>query len=105
MPLIYSTIRFTVMAVIMAWITLKSGSLWPAPLLRASHNLFVQAVLDRATIDKGSAAWWTGEFGEGLAITTAIAAFIILRVSAIRDFPTIGEMAAGPPDSQAKSKS
>ncbi len=88
-PVVFSILCFTVMAVamsfIMAWITIKSASLWPAALLHASHNLFVQAVFDSATIDKGSTNWWTGEFGAGLAITTAIAAFLILRLSKVRD--------------------
>jgi membrane protease YdiL (CAAX protease family) len=84
-PLVYSILCFTAMAValsfIMAWITIKSGSLWPAALLHATHNLFVQAVFDSATVEKASTHWWIGEFGAGLVITISIAAFVILRVS------------------------
>ena len=82
-PLLYSLLCFTAMAValsfIMAWITLKSGSLWPAALLHATHNLFVQAVFDSATVERASTSWWIGEFGAGLVITISIAAFVILR--------------------------
>lgn len=82
-PLLYSLACFTLMIValsfIMAWITLKSGSFWPAALLHSTHNLFVQGVFDSATIEGPAANWLTGEFGIGLVITVAIAAFLILR--------------------------
>jgi membrane protease YdiL (CAAX protease family) len=82
-PLIYSIICFTVMAVgvscIMAWLVLKTGSFWPGAVLHAMHNLFIQAIFDSATVPKATTAWWTGEFGAGLAITTAIAAILVFR--------------------------
>jgi membrane protease YdiL (CAAX protease family) len=94
-PLIYSILCFTVMAVsmsfVMAWLVLKSGSFWPAAVLHAMHNLFIQAVFDSATVGKASTGWWTGEFGAGLAITTAIAAFLILRGSRTRDLAVGGQ--------------
>ncbi|MGZ7135490.1 MAG: CPBP family glutamic-type intramembrane protease, partial [Methanobacterium sp.] len=31
---------------ILAWLRLKSGSIWPAVLLHASHNLFIQQFFD-----------------------------------------------------------
>ena len=82
-PLLYSLACFTLMIValsfIMAWITLKSGSFWPAALLHSTHNLFVQAVFDTATIEGPATNWLTGEFGAGLAVTVAIAAFAIVH--------------------------
>ena len=30
---------------ILAWLTLRSGSLWPAAILHGSHNLFIQSIL------------------------------------------------------------
>jgi membrane protease YdiL (CAAX protease family) len=48
--LAYSVVCFTLMVLalsfLMAWITLLSGSLWPAALLHAAHNLFVQSIFD-----------------------------------------------------------
>jgi membrane protease YdiL (CAAX protease family) len=86
-PLPYSLACFTVMIVslsfVMAWITLKSGSFWPAAVLHATHNLFVQAVFDGATIENASTNWLTGEFGAGLAITTAITAWLLMRLGGI----------------------
>jgi membrane protease YdiL (CAAX protease family) len=84
-PLWYSLLCFSAMIIglsfIMAWITLKARSLWPAALLHATHNLFIQAVFDGATIETESTNWWTGEFGAGLAVTIAVAALLVVRSS------------------------
>jgi membrane protease YdiL (CAAX protease family) len=65
---------FTVMVVsgsfIFAWLRLKSGSLWPAALLHASHNLFVQQIFDPLMRNTGRTLWYTTEFGIALAITS-----------------------------------
>ncbi|MGI8746267.1 MAG: hypothetical protein ACR2NN_27550 [Bryobacteraceae bacterium] len=46
--------RFSVMIVatgtMAAWLRLRSGSLWPAAILHASHNLFIQSVFDPLTV-------------------------------------------------------
>ena len=66
---------FTVMVVsqcfVFAWLRLKSGSLWPAALLHASHNLFVQGIFDDLMRDTGRTRWYTTEFGVALALTSA----------------------------------
>ncbi len=83
-PTWYSILCFTVMAVgasyLYAWLTLRSGSVWPAVLLHGSHNLYIQGVLDRATIDTGPTVFWTGEFGAGLAIAAVVVALIARRL-------------------------
>ena len=50
------------------WLRLKSGSLWPAALLHASHNLFIQKVFTPLTEQKQITAYIIDEFGVGLAI-------------------------------------
>jgi membrane protease YdiL (CAAX protease family) len=54
-PAWYGAACFTVMVVglsfAFAWMRLKSGSLWTAVLLHASHNLFIQRVFDPLTTD------------------------------------------------------
>ena len=75
---------FTVMVVaisfVFAWMTLKSGSLWPAALLHASHNLFVQAIFDNLMRNTGRTLWYTTEFGAALALTcTAFAMYFWSR--------------------------
>ena len=82
-PLAYSVVCFTLMVLalsfLMAWITLRSGSLWPAALLHAAHNLFVQSIFDYATVETKRVDWLTGEFGVGLALTIAVAAWLLTR--------------------------
>lgn len=60
----------------MAWLRLKSGSLWTATIFHDSHNLFVQSVFDRLTADTGPTKWIIGEFGLGPVITGASVGFI-----------------------------
>ena len=82
-PLWFSLTCFTLMvfglSFIMAWLRLSSGSLWPAALLHATHNLFVQGVFDTATLDRGFTRYVTTEFGIGIALTVALAAWLIAR--------------------------
>jgi len=71
-PLAFSIACFTIMVMglgtFMAWLRLYSDSVWPCALLHATHNLFIQGVFDAATVDRGATAWFTGEFGVGLAV-------------------------------------
>jgi membrane protease YdiL (CAAX protease family) len=64
---------FTLMVIavsfILGWLRLKSGSLWTAAVLHASHNLFIQAIFDRMTAPVGRALYVTTEFGAGLVLT------------------------------------
>lgn len=62
-----------------AWLRLRSGSVWPAALMHASHNLFVQGFFDRVTVDTGRTLWLTTEFGAALAVTAAITAWAFAR--------------------------
>lgn len=84
-PLAYSLACFTAMVAglsfIMAWLTVKSRSLWPAVMLHAAHNLFVQNVFDLATVEDDVTNYLTGEFGIGLAVTVAIAAAILMKLA------------------------
>jgi membrane protease YdiL (CAAX protease family) len=69
---------FTLMVIadsyILGWLRLKSGSLWTAAVLHASHNLFIQAIFDRMTAPVGKALYITTEFGVGMVLTTAAVA-------------------------------
>lgn len=68
------TLMVIAMAFVMGWLRLKAGSLWPCAMLHASHNLFIQAILDRTTASTGRAPYFTTEFGCGLALTIAATA-------------------------------
>lgn len=83
-PAWYSVTCFAVMVVALgvpfAWLRLRSGSVWPAAILHASHNLFVQAFFDRVTVNTGPTRWLTGEFGAALALAIVATAWIFWRV-------------------------
>ena len=64
---------------ILAWLTLRSCSLWPAAIFHGSHNLFIQSILTPLTRDTGPTKYVIDEFGIGLVITVAIAAIILCR--------------------------
>lgn len=89
-PAWYSVPCFAIMVVSIAfpfaWLRLRSGSVWPAAILHAAHNLFIQAFFDRVTVDTGPTRWLTSEFGAALAVTTAITAWLFWRV---RDTATL----------------
>jgi len=82
-PAWYGAACFTVMVVglsfAFAWMRLKSGSLWTAVLLHASHNLFIQRVFDPLTTDTGLTRYVTGEFGAALAVISLVVAYIFWK--------------------------
>jgi membrane protease YdiL (CAAX protease family) len=82
-PTWYSVLCFVAMVVALgvpfAWLRLRSGSVWPAAILHASHNLFVQGFFDRVTVDTGPTRWLTSEFGAALALTVGVTAWLFWR--------------------------
>ena len=82
-PAWYSLVCFTAMVVadsfIMAWLTLRSNSLWPAAIFHGSHNLFIQSIFTPLTRDTGPTNYVIDEFGIGLVITVGIGAVIAWR--------------------------
>jgi membrane protease YdiL (CAAX protease family) len=84
-PAAYSVACFGVMTVGLSfaftWLRLRSGSLWAAAILHASHNLFVQAVFDVFTERPGLALYVVGEFGIGLALAGVVVGLVFWRRS------------------------
>jgi membrane protease YdiL (CAAX protease family) len=82
-PKWFALLVFTWMVVasafVFAWMRLKSGSLWTAVILHASHNLFIQEIFDPLTQDRGITKYITTEFGVGLAIAYSVAAWYFWR--------------------------
>lgn len=66
-PRWYSALCFTGLAVgasyLCTWLRLRSGSVWPAVLWHASHNVLIQAVLTPLTADTGPTWYLVDEFG------------------------------------------
>jgi CAAX protease family protein len=82
-PSWYGLTCFTVMvvaiAVVFAWVRLKSGSLWTGAILHASHNLYVQGIFTPLTADRGKTAWFIDEFGAVLPIVAVAFAIYFWR--------------------------
>jgi len=83
-PTWYALICFGTMVIsvsfLFAWIRCKSGSVWPAVLLHASHNAIIQGFLDPLTIDKGRTRYFAGEFGCAMLPFVIFCAWLIWRV-------------------------
>ena len=62
------TVEVIALSFVFAWTRLKSGSLWTAVLLHASHNTFIQQFFDPITTDTGRTRYVAGEFGVALPI-------------------------------------
>ena len=94
-PTWYAVACFMVLIVGMsfafAWLRLASGSIWPAMLMHATHNTFIQGVLDVITQDTGSTAYFTTEFGLGLAIMGILIGVVFWRIG----LPKGGEVPQG----------
>jgi membrane protease YdiL (CAAX protease family) len=105
-PTWYSVTCFAIMVVAMgipfAWLRLRSGSVWPAAILHASHNLFIQAFFDRVTVDTGPTRWLTGEFGAALALAFIVVAWIFWRARGAITMPN--EAVAAPKPVAARTE-
>jgi membrane protease YdiL (CAAX protease family) len=82
-PTWYALMCFAVMVMgisfAFAWLRLKSGSLWPAVILHASHNLFIQNVFTPFTSNTGLTPYMIDEFGVGLALAAVGVAYYFWR--------------------------
>ena len=83
-PAWFGLICFTLMVVadsfILAWLTLRAGSLWPAAILHGSHNLFIQSIFTPLTRDTGPTKYVIDEFGVGLIVTIGAGALLVWRL-------------------------
>jgi len=82
-PSWYAVTCFAVMVIsisfVFAWLRMKSGSVWPAVLLHATHNAVIQAYLDALTVDRGRTSYLIGEFGCAMLPLTILAAWIVWK--------------------------
>ena len=105
-PAWYSVICFAVMVVALgfpfAWLRLRSGSVWPAAILHATHNLFVQAFFDRVTVNTGWTNWLTSEFGAALALAIVVTAWFFWRARGAITEPNGGVVGGSLPMARAE---
>jgi membrane protease YdiL (CAAX protease family) len=83
LPVWYALCCFTVLVVAisfpMAWLRLKSGSLWTGVFFHASHNLFVQAIFTPLSSETEISKFVIDEFGLGLALVSVVVAYYFWR--------------------------
>jgi len=80
-------VLITGISFVFAWLRLASGSIWPALILHATHNAFIQNALDELTVKTGSTHYFTSEFGIGLAIMGVIVGLIFWQLGKNLDLP------------------
>ncbi len=82
-PKWFSILMFTIMVLgintVFSWLCLKSKSWWPAAMMHASHNVFVQSVFTPLTTQGKITPFIIDEFGIGLALAGIVIAVIFLR--------------------------
>ncbi len=65
--------------VLLAWLRMKSGSIWPVVIFHATHNGVIQMFFNRITVDTGKTAYFTGEFGFALVPVLILLAIYCFR--------------------------
>lgn len=82
-PKTYQVACFTAMvmssAMVLGWLRLKSGSIWPTALVHATHNAVIQLFFDHITAPKAYTAWLVGEFGCAMLLPLIPIAWYCMR--------------------------
>jgi uncharacterized protein len=73
------TLMITSMSVIMTYFTFKSGSLWPAVVFHAAHNIYIQKIFTPLTIRSENSEMWIDEYGLMIPIVVTCLAFLYWR--------------------------
>jgi len=72
------TIDLIAASVIYGYFTLKSRSLWPATILHATFNIYVQDIMGPLTVEKPNTELYTGEFGILIPLVEILLAVYLL---------------------------
>ena len=82
-PTWYAMLCFMVLVVaisfVYTWFRMKSGSLWTAVILHASHNTYIQSIFTPLTADTGHTAYYVDEFGLLLPVVAVVLAVYFWR--------------------------
>jgi protein-S-isoprenylcysteine O-methyltransferase Ste14 len=73
------TLMVTGLNFVFSWLRVQSGSFWPAAVLHASHNLFVQSIFTPLTLQNHVTPYIIDEFGVGLALAGLVLAVIFFE--------------------------
>lgn len=74
------TLQLMAGSFVLAWLRLRSGSVWPAAIFHGVHNVVVPLVFDPITTDTGITEYVVGEFGLGLAVAWGVVGYICWRL-------------------------
>jgi len=78
--LLFTLISSIGLSCIMAWLRLKSGSLWTAVIFHAALNIHIQGFFQNLTVETSKLTnYISGEQGLMMALVTTIAAFLFWR--------------------------
>jgi len=81
-PYWYGLICFTIFIIaatfIFTWFTIKSGSVFPAMILHATNNLYIQQIFTPLTQSNSKSPWYIGEFGIVLPLVTIMFAIYFI---------------------------
>ena len=84
LPLYFAVPMFTLIliavSVVLGWLRLKTGSIWPAVIVHGSHNSFTLSFYNDLTSQTGSAPYIAGEVGVGLLVAWGIVALAFWRI-------------------------
>ena len=75
LPVFSVTITITAASVVMAWLTLRSQSLWPAVILHGSQNAITQGFFSEYTSEADNTAYLVSEVGVLVAAGWVVAAY------------------------------
>ena len=80
-PIAFQVVVFFISAIantfVYNWLRAKSGSVWPAVLLHASHNVFVSNVYDPLIARYPLTDFFVTEFGAGLMVVSVLMALYV----------------------------
>ena len=80
---------------VMAWLTLRSGSLWPAVILHGAQNAITQDFFAEYTTESGNAAYYVSEVGILIAAAWVVTAYLFWRMRAALPARAVGMRTAG----------
>lgn len=93
-PVWYGLFCFTLMIIsitfIINWFTIRSGSLFTAMILHASHNLYIQSIFTPLTLANGKTPWFIDEFGLILPLVTAV--FAVYYISRRKELIVVDQV-------------
>ena len=79
------TVILSSAGVVLAWVTMKSRSVWPAVILHGAQNAFTHGFFMTVTEQTATSPYFVSEAGGLLAVMWALAALYVLRREAIAE--------------------